>query len=355
MQMTKTTPRLTLIAASAALLAGCTAPEPAPEPTDTAWTFEANADALRAASCPDTVSFTRPEAITLNASPVTLSEIDPETDLPGVSFAGGWDLTSPEPRFGGLSGLEAFASGNLLSVTDQGAMVWINLEDGIPATANILSMLTAEGAPITGKSNEDAEGLYLQDGLALVSLERNHRILAYDLEGCGAAALGAELATIPNRPAGMARDLENNGGPEGLALLPSGELLLAIETEDDGLPLGRLDANGTANIDQRVASRDGPVFTGIDVFEDTLYAVLRHYQPDFGTTIELIAMPVTEDGVETEPRLLARLLPKHGTDNFEGIVLDRLDDGTLRLWLIADNNFAGNQRNLLYAFDVTSS
>ena len=128
--------------------------------------------------------------------------------------------------------------------------------------------------------------------------------------------------------------------------------MLAIETEDDGLPLGRLDAAGTASVDKRIPSRGGPVFTGIDVFENTLYAVLRHYQRDFGTTIELIAMPVSEDGALTEPRLLARLLPKHGTDNFEGIVLDRLDDGTLRLWLIADNNFSGSQRNLLYAFEI---
>ena len=51
-------------------------------------------------------------------------------------------------------------------------------------------------------------------------------------------------------------------------------------------------------------------------------------------------------------RRILRLDPRHGTDNFEGIALQRRDGGGIRLWLISDDNFSASQRTLLYAFDL---
>ena len=40
-------------------------------------------------------------------------------------------------------------------------------------------------------------------------------------------------------------------------------------------------------------------------------------------------------------------------DNFEGIALQSLEDETLRIWIISDDNFNPRQRTLLMAFDVS--
>ena len=42
-------------------------------------------------------------------------------------------------------------------------------------------------------------------------------------------------------------------------------------------------------------------------------------------------------------------------DNFEGLAAEVLENGAIRVWIVSDNNFAGNQKTLLYAFDIAIS
>jgi hypothetical protein len=49
---------------------------------------------------------------------------------------------------------------------------------------------------------------------------------------------------------------------------------------------------------------------------------------------------------------LAQLNILYNIDNFEGIAAKEMPDGHIRLYMISDNNFAANQRTLLYVFDV---
>ena len=101
-----------------------------------------------------------------------------------------------DKRFGGLSGIDVLEDGNLLAVSDDGAFVWIDLaEDGVtPMAARMSGMRDAAGKTMPGKAERDAEGLAYADGLALVSFEGNHRVLAFDVGKCGAAVRGAPVA-----------------------------------------------------------------------------------------------------------------------------------------------------------------
>jgi len=305
---------------------------------------------LRAASCPAGTAFAALPTIPLEITPVALAGIDANDDLPGATFAGGWQLASADPAFGGLSGLVARGDRALLAVSDRGAFVEIELADGAPIAARLAPMgLRAAG----DKADRDAEGLALHDGLALVSFEHRHRVLAFDLERCGAAAQGAAVATFGAAVAGLTRALAANGGAEGLALAPGGEILLALESDDGGLPLAQLAADGSAAVSARIPPRGRPVLTGIDSTATTLFAVLRDYLPGFGNHIEVLALPLGPDGPDAgAARRVLRLAPRHGTDNFEGIALAPRGGGSFRLWLIADDNFSRRQRTLLYAFDL---
>ncbi|WP_162884011.1 esterase-like activity of phytase family protein [Chromatocurvus halotolerans] len=293
-------------------------------------------------------------SVALDVSKVTLSDVDPDKDLPGAAFVAGWHLSSADPAFGGLSGLVAEPDGNLLAVSDEGAFVWIRMTDGTPSAARIAPMRDASGAVIADKRWRDAEGLDLREGMAFVSFEREHRVLAFDLAGCGAAARGVSVAQFGSRIAGLRDAMPANGGAEGLALTEEGELLLAIESPESGLPIAQLDAMGTARLVGLIPRRGAPVLTGIDRAGATLYAVLRSYTPLVGNVIEVVALPLPGRESILPARRILRLEPRHGTDNFEGIALQRRGDSSLRLWLVSDDNFSSRQRTLLYAFDLRS-
>lgn len=348
--------RLAQIAAVAfcGLLTGCTSKDAPPLLAASFWFFDDHEADLRVASCPDGTVGEKGAKLTLKSDGVALDTVDPLTDLPFAVFAGGWHLTSPDPGFGGLSGLAVDPDGNLLATSDEGAFVWIEMLDDAPTAARIAQMRDAAGDVITDKQWRDAEGLDLRDGIAFVSFEREHRVLAFNLAGCGAAARGVDVARFGSRIAGMTDALPANGGAEGLVLTAEGGLLLAIETPDAGLPIAQLDALGNARLVGRIARRGAPVLTGIDRLGDTLYAVLRSYTPLLGNTIEVIAFPLPGSEQMLAAQRIIHLEPQHGTDNFEGIALQRRDDGGLRLWLVSDDNFSSRQRTLLYAFDLHS-
>ena len=178
-------------------LTACAAPSPiAPAPTPAPVSLgEDWVGDLRRTSCPEGEQFLRAQPINITAESIELGEPRlVSSELTGLTYVGGWALTSDELNFGGLSGLEIFPSGNLLTVSDAGAFVWISMKEGAEfepeTTGSIAYMRGMDGNLLQGKSESDAEGLALKDGLALVSYEREHRVLAFDLEGCGARRAG---------------------------------------------------------------------------------------------------------------------------------------------------------------------
>ena len=345
-----------LIASLLLGLAACSAPEPvapvtvAPTSASALWSFETSARALRAESCPPGTPDLSPLAIEIAAAPVELGIVHANSALPAsVTFAHGWSLTSGNENFGGLSGLETLPDGNLLTVSDIGAFVWIGLSGSEPnGTGKLAYMLGPDGKQLSGKSQGDAEGLALRDGLALVSFERDHRIEAFDLQDCGADARAAHVARLPFEVSG--KPIGENQGAEALSILPAGTLKFGLESLFGGpSPLGIVLANGDGLLTGEMAANPGGYsLVGLDETVDasgkpvtvTLY---RSYDPIRGNR-NIVTWSTSKLQIELKRPMLV--------DNFEGVAAEFIDSDTLRIWLISDNNFSARQQTLLYAFDV---
>lgn len=334
-------------------LAGCTAPPGKDDvaPADPAvWSFAAQAEALRAISCPDRAAGIPWDDMAIAVRQVDKGPVSAYADrLAGTDFVGAWELVSQHPGFGGLSGLALQPSGSLLSVSDRGAFIHIGIDPqtGAPdGSGAIAYMQDMDGNYLSGKRFADSEGLSLREGLALVSFEHFHRISAFDLEGCGAAARAAPLAVIPKRVEG--RKIGDNRGAEAL-YLKGDRLHIGFEHRIDGHALlGQLNDDDSIAVTERRLPQSSYLLTGADHDSQTgLTAYLyRWYLPSMGTRIM-----VELEGPHVQRRFtLAAPMP---VDNFEGIAIGRNPAGQVRLWLISDNNFnLQSQRTLLFAFDL---
>lgn len=344
-------------------------------------------DPLLKASCPVRVEHEAPEAIPLQVKRVPLQGLNPSRKTIGaLTFVDGFHLTSSDKRLGGLSGLDAIADGELLVVSDQGDFLWIGLgEDGVtPERARIARMRDRDGGALGGKAEADAEGLATQDGVALVSFEGTHRVLAFDVGRCGAAARGVPVprlrsSALSDAFARQKLEVGGNEGLEGLALTPDWFVLAGIETK--AAKASALSARGIEarpEFDIRIAP-DAPDLVGLDAIAEgddvLLYSLHRSRTPLANNAIMLIetrlrreldqaglpARVVSElderSHVRFRPiasRVLARMNLFVTIDNFEGIAAKRMPDGRVRLFIVSDDNFSASQRTLLMVYDVAA-
>lgn len=307
------------------------------------WNFERIAPDLRHLSCPAEVEVFPFSSFDMGVDPVALGAAeDVERVLPqDVKFVGGWHLTANKSGFGGLSGLDITETGDLLAVSDRGAFFKIGMTNGAPNGRGQMSvMLDAQGKTLSGKRNVDAEGLAYREGLALVSFERNHRVLAFDLSGCEGVARGVPVSQLPDQLAGQS--IKPNSGAEALWFGLDGGLVAGYEAVIDGQAmLLTLDADGgvlggaaTINVPNEF-KLVGASGTGM---------LLRAYNAKRGNRNEVRI---------SDQNLAFQLASPLNVDNFEGITLSDTKRGVRRLYIISDDNFSGRQRTLLYAFDIT--
>lgn len=321
--------------------------------TPAAWTFEAAEADLRRESCDraEGVQPFSPLALsveTINAGPA---------DLPSARLAGAWVLSSDDRALGGLSGLSLTETGDLLSVSDVGQFIRIEMNDGEPSgTASRAAMRFENPLIRPSKLTADAEGLAYRDGLALVSFERHYRVLGFDLSGCGAAARGITIAKPPRHY--DKQRLRANSGPEALSLHPDGTLSLGYEQPREGRAVtAHILNDGTATLSNPETDLALPVDfrqVGMDHLATESGAVisvtlLRAYDRDTGN--RSILSFTSDDG--PAPSQIS-LEPPMTVDNFEGIALQEREGG-LRAYIISDDNFSNRQQTLLYALDVNWS
>ena len=338
---------------SLAVLGACTAADVQPsaplQEVEAApvWSFAGQATDLRARSCPGEVSFRRADSIEIQVIEAERGSAEArDLNLNGMSLSGAWHLKSAS-GFGGLSGLEVMRSGSLLAIADNGKFVWIGVdpETGAPdGTGSMAYMHDGEGNVWSDKLAADAEGLAFRDGLAFVSFERDHRVEAYDLEGCGAAARAALVARLDRVVDGNV--LGDNRGPEALALVGD-ELALGIETRaSGGSPIGALKSDGTLNDVQRTIQPGLFLLTGMDRENGLTATIFRAYDPVRG------ARGILRVGSAQNVIGEAQLKKPLPVDNYEGIAIGKAPSGKTRIWLISDDNFSSNQRTLLLALDL---
>lgn len=344
---------------------------------------EAFLDPLLAASCPEGVEKTEPEGIPLAAKKVALQGINPSRKTIGaLTLLGGFHLTSTDTRFGGLSGIEVMDDGSLLAVSDTGEFVWLALaEDGVtPVAARMARMRDEKGDKLGARAGADAEGLALQDGVALVSFEGAHRVMAYDVGKCGAAARAAPVVrTLDFERALAVTDtaISGNEGAEALALAPGWFMFVGLETQ-----AGKSSAV-TARAIERLPEFDiriaqgAPELVGMDILPDgdrlRVFSLHRSSNPMaskaimivetvFEETFDQSRLPASRMSELQErarigfkpvsARVLAEMSLFVTIDNFEGIAAREMPDGSVRLYVVSDNNFAARQRTLLMVYEV---
>ncbi len=128
-----------------------------------------------------------PGPIRIETDKVALYPDMPERlDVGVLEYRGGLVLTSPDDRFGGLSGME-IEGDRLLAISDSAYWLTTNLEFDDAGLLTGLSnafyapMLDANGQPLVDRA-ADAEGLAaLGNGAYAVSFEREHRMARYDI------------------------------------------------------------------------------------------------------------------------------------------------------------------------------
>ncbi len=356
--------RIRLSALSLLALAACAAPQTGGEPLPAAaitavepatlWNLGEATAAIRAASCTPGDPTARDGApLDLSAESLNDKQLEALTKrLPeGASLFGAWELSETDPNFGGLSGLAVTGTEiSLIAVTDAGGWVTLNFSDASPAEARISYMRGADGTFLSGKTEGDAEGLAFRDGIALVSFERDFRIEAFDIAGCGAAAKSVEIASLPDAFGG--KSIDANSGPEALALSPDGALRFGFEGVSDSLsPIGHVLASGLAEWSGAPAPNpNGFALVGMDSVrladgQARDIFLYRAFDPIRGARSVLSWGPGEANQLSLSRPVL--------TDNFEGLAAEVLANGQLRLWIVSDDNFSDLQRTLLYVFDVT--
>ncbi len=337
-------------------LGACAAPEIVEDPIQSvdqaeAWSFSSSAAGLRDVSCPEGLKYARAQSIEITASEIERGPAEAQEKLPNrLAFAGAWHLTSDEPNFGGLSGLDTLRSGSLLAVSDAGAFIWIGIDPETAAPDGLGSIAYMRGQNdnyLRGKREGDSEGLAFRDGLALVSFERNHRIEAFDLEGCGSAARAASVVALPDEIEG--EEVSSNNGPEALRLTGDGMVVGYEERIGGDAVLGSVDMAGHFSVTERRLSDHDNALTGTDYDEelDLTVNLYRWYRPVLGNRIKL-------EVLDADGAIVASLAPPLPVDNFEGVAIGRNLEGQPRIWIVSDDNFKpGRQRTLLFAFDLT--
>ncbi|MEO1189631.1 MAG: esterase-like activity of phytase family protein [Pseudomonadota bacterium] len=324
--------------------------QPATQDSEAAiWSYATRGANLRAQSCPDDAPFASAPDLTLRVIDAERGTEQARTkNLDGLTLAGAWQLESDNSGFGGVSGLDVLSAELLLAVTDDGKFIWIGMDaqTGAPdGTGNIAYMRDQDGKIFPNKRSADAEDLSVRDGLAFVSFEQTHRIMAYDLATCGSAARAAMVTNL-NKVVDR-RVLEDNRGAEALAFADDG-LSVGFETRRrTGSPIGTVRTDGTLAELDRLTQPNLYLLTGMDSVGDLSATVFRAYDPLRGARVLL---RVARDDIEIASAALRPPLP---VDNFESVAIGRNPAGKTRIWLISDDNFSNDQRTLLLALDLT--
>jgi len=293
---------------------------------------------------------------------VTATPIDFGAETVGrLRFRGGLELSSDDRVFGGLSGMELTDGDHLTIVNDDAE--WFDARLVLDETGALIGLTDVRYAIMRDERGDpfdahtgDSEGLaQLVDGRFAVSFEQTQTIRIFDLNRdgpFGAATPGPVLAETQRLP--------SNAGLEALASTGDGQLLVGAEGGGAATtPLWRVPLDAQAPVAPLIGYPPAPGFslTGLDRLPDGGFvAVERFYAPIIGARARITRFPAAalDAGGDVLPGVeeLARLAPSQPIDNFEAIAATRMSDGTIRLYILSDDNYNHRQRTLLYAFDI---
>lgn len=268
-----------------------------------------------------------PVTVALNYRPVALPPV-----AGPLTLAGAWELDAGDPRLGGLSAL-TIDRDRFLAVTDRGAVVRFDFPTEIIPKVQLRDLREGPG-PYGKKWARDAESLAYDPGGRgwWVGYEQNHSLWLYD-DGFGQA-----LETIDLHRS----DWWNNRGAEGLVAEDS-HLMVTAENGRDAIRVGagsieRLTMEAGADVAEAALAPDG-----------SSWLLLRSRGVQ-GITQSIAPLLRTRTGYRAGS---AWPVPKGGFDNYEGMAITSLPDGSWRFWLVTDDGHRFMARTLLVALDLT--
>ncbi len=300
------------------------------------------------------------EPLALSARAVPLHAEDPErTRLGPLVYRGGLVLTSPDARFGGLSGLLVSEDGGrMTAVSDQGH--WITARLLYDSAGRLSGAAGAEvgelhgpgGAHLRGKRDRDSESLArLPDGAVVVGFERKHRLWRYPPGDTPLAGRPEPIAAPPGLDA-----LRSNSGIEALATLSDGALFALAEgrKEETESPAFLRRDGAWAELSYRRHGGFRPTGAARLPGGDLL-VIERRFNFIDGVAIRLrrIAARTVVPGARLDGAAIAVLRPPLTVDNLEGVAARRSAAGETLLYLVSDDNFNPFQRTLLLLFALT--
>lgn len=306
-----------------------------------------------------TVTPTAAEPIEIEADRQYLNPGDRSQDRVGkLLWRGGLALSSPDPDFGGISGLLIAPDGQTMTaVTDRGHWITARLHydsNGWLADvsqARIDALGGLNGAALKGKKERDAESLaLLADGTRLVSFEHKHRIWRYPAVPQGQRGVPE---TVPPPP-GLA-DAPANKGIEALVSLRDGRLLGLTQGRDDDPDVGAylLEDGRWARLSYPKSAAYKP--TGAALLPDGDVILLERRFSLLGglaARLSVLDAAAIRPGAPLVPHRIAELTPPLTVDNMEGVATRRGPAGETLVYLISDDNFHALQRTLLLMFEL---
>lgn len=268
-------------------------------------------------------------------------------------YRGGVALASPDPAFGGFSGIALEDDGaRLLAVSDRGQ--WLEAVIDYDASGRIaglsdarMSALTDKDGVVLGGKSADAESLSpTGDGRFFVGFEHDHRIDIYRRDERGLLVHDHAFARFDDDPP------PDNEGLEAVIALDGGVLAVGefpFASGADGFIIGRDGARAPVSY-----TREKPFDpTAGERLGDTLYFLERAYSPLLGVRARLASAPLpshADPAIRTSE--LARFTPPFVVDNMEALDLRRTADGRTLLYVMSDDNHSARQKTILLVFEV---
>ena len=286
-------------------------------------------------------------------TPVPLDAGDPgRRDAGRLHFLGAWTLSSPDDRFGGLSGLSV-GQGEAVAVSDTGMVMTFPLP-GVSASPRVRFQPAEQGpGTLRHRRSRDSEGLQVAGGQLWLSFERYNAIWRYDR-----ATMRPQSAA---QPEAMRRWRGNNSGPEAIVRLADGRFLLIQEGIENGSPTseavlfaGDPSVPGTPGI--RLAYRRPPGYRATDaaLLPDGRVLILNRGLAWLRLSAKLVVADVRglRAGGTIGGQEVATLEAPLAVDNMEGVSVTE-EGGRTIVWLVSDDDYMRLFRHtLLLKFEL---
>ncbi|HTU12954.1 MAG TPA: esterase-like activity of phytase family protein [Allosphingosinicella sp.] len=299
----------------------------------------------------------RPAPATAPDAPLVYAPVVLQADAPGrrdvgrLHFLGGWSLSSPDDRLGGLSGLHV-ENGQAIAISDAGTLVHFPLPGTSPEPRVRFQPVTEGPGPTSRRSTRDTEALMVQGDRLWLSFERYNAIWRYDR-----STLRGQSGARPP----LMRRWPGNSGPETMVRLADGRVLVIAEGLDNGAPYSdALLFAGDPAVETspvtRLRYRRTPGFRPTDaaLLPDGRILILNRRLSVLRLSARLTVADVRglAAGGIIESQEVALLEAPLAIDNMEGLAVSR-EQGRTIVWLLSDDDFMRLFRHtLLMKFEL---